>query len=51
MKETLSIRLEEELLTFLRNEAKKDFRNVNNYIEMILTKHMKDTQKQKNPGE
>ena len=39
MKETISLRLESELMEFLRKEAEKDFRSVNNYIEMILKKH------------
>lgn len=51
MKESLTIRLDEELLTFLRDSAKKDFRNVNNYIEMILLKHMHEKQETEKPGE
>jgi hypothetical protein len=54
MKESLTIRLDEKLLTFLRKEAKNDFRNVNNYIEMVLQKHMHEKQpssSNKKPGE
>lgn len=51
MKESLTIRLDEKLLDFLRNAAKEDFRNVNNYIEMVLLKHMQEQQAIKNPGE
>jgi hypothetical protein len=47
MKESITIRLEEELLNFLKSEAKEDFRNVNNYIEMVLTKHMQEKQQTK----
>jgi hypothetical protein len=50
MKESITIRLEEELLNFLKKEAKSDFRNVNNYIEMVLLKHMQDKKKKENPG-
>ena len=51
MKESITIRLEEDLLVFLKTEAKNDFRNVNNYIEMVLQKHMHEKQEQKKSGE
>ena len=51
MKETISLRLEAELMEFLRKEAGKDFRSVNNFVEMILTKYMNEKQATKNPGE
>ena len=51
MKESLTIRLDEKLLDFLRNAATEDFRNVNNYIEMVLLKHMQEQQAIKKPGE
>ena len=44
MKEALSLRLDSELMDFLRKESAKDFRSVNNYVEMILLKHMQDKQ-------
>lgn len=46
MKETISLRLESELLKFLKTEAEGDFRSVNNYIEMILQKHKLEKQKE-----
>ncbi|HZK94375.1 MAG TPA: hypothetical protein VFC67_09225 [Prolixibacteraceae bacterium] len=51
MKENISLRLDSELIEFLKREAKDDFRNVNNYIEMILLKHMQEKQATENPGE
>lgn len=51
MKEVISLRLEQELVNFLKEEAKNDFRNLNNYVEMVLQKHMNEVQKQKNPDE
>jgi len=51
MKEVISLRLEQELVNFLKEEAKSDFRNLNNYVEMILQKHMNEVQKQKKPDE
>ncbi len=47
MKESLTIRLDSELLEFIKKEAKEDFRTVNNYVEMVLQKHMKDKQEEK----
>lgn len=47
MKETISLRLEGELLKFLKTEADADFRSVNNYIEMVLQKHKLEKEKQK----
>lgn len=51
MKETISLRLDAQLLEFLRKEADVDFRSVNNYIEMILKKHMKEQEETKKPAE
>jgi len=51
MKETISLRLDAVLMEFLRKEAGKDFRSVNNFVEMILLKHMQEQQAIKNPGE
>lgn len=50
MKETITLRLDEKLLEFLKKEAAKDFRSVNNYIELILIKHKQEIDKTK-PGE
>lgn len=49
MKETISLRLDAELLDFLKKEAKIDFRSVNNYIEMILLKHMEEQKEKEKP--
>lgn len=51
MKEALSLRLDSELMDFLRKEAAKDFRSVNNYVEMILLKHMKEQEEKEKPAE
>jgi hypothetical protein len=51
MKESLTIRLDAELLEFIRKEAKDDFRTVNNYVEMILLKHMKEQEEKEKPAE
>lgn len=50
MKESVTIRLDAELVEFLKKEAKEDFRSVNNYIEMILLKHMKEQEENKKPA-
>lgn len=44
MKETISLRMDAELMDFIRKAAEKDFRSVNNYIELILKKHMLEEQ-------
>jgi len=51
MKEAISLRLDSDLMDFLRKEAEKDFRSVNNYIEMVLKKHMIEEQEKQKPGE
>lgn len=51
MKEAISLRLESELMDFLRKKSAKDFRSVNNYVEMVLMKHMIEEQQTENPGE
>jgi len=51
MKETISLRLDAGLMEFLRKEAGKDFRSVNNYVEMILLKHMQEQLSTEKPGE
>lgn len=51
MKETISLRLDAVLMDFLRKEAGKDFRSVNNFVEMILLKHMQEQQAKQKPGE
>lgn len=51
MKESVTIRLDSELLEFLKKEAENDFRSVNNYIEMVLKKHMKEEQEKEKPAE
>lgn len=51
MKESVTIRLDSELLDFLKKEAEKDFRSVNNYIEMVLKKHMKEDQEKEKTAE
>lgn len=51
MKENLSLRLDSELLDYLKKEAKEDFRSVNNYIEMILIKHKQEQEEIKKPAE
>lgn len=49
MKEALSLRLESELVDFLRKEASKDFRSINNYVEMILLKHKQEIESKEKP--
>jgi hypothetical protein len=39
MKETVSIRVDSELLKKVRKEAHDDFRSVNNFIELLLVKY------------
>ncbi|MDP3914377.1 MAG: hypothetical protein Q8R96_11660 [Bacteroidota bacterium] len=51
MKENISLRLDSELLDFLKKEAKGDFRSVNNYIEMILQKHMNEQEEKEKTAE
>jgi hypothetical protein len=53
MKETISLRLDQELLAFLRKEADTDFRSVNNLVEMVLKKYKieKEQEENKKPGE
>lgn len=51
MKESLTIRLDSELLEFIKKEAKDDFRTVNNYVEMILLKHKQEQEENKKPAE
>lgn len=51
MKESLTIRLDAELLEFIRKEAKEDFRTVNNYVEMILLKHKQEQEEKEKPAE
>ncbi len=43
--------MDSELMDFLRKQAEKDFRSVNNYIEMVLKKHMIEEQEKENPAE
>lgn len=51
MKEAISLRLESELMDFLRKESAKDFRSVNNYVEMILLKHKQEQEEKEKPAE
>lgn len=51
MKEAISLRLESELMDFLRKKSAKDFRSVNNYVEMVLLKHMIEEQEKEKPAE
>ena len=39
---TFSIRLAPELLEWLEEQAKKDNRSLNNYIETVLIRHKED---------
>jgi len=41
MKRQTAFRLEEELLTGLSKEAKKENRSLNNYVETTLKTHLK----------
>ncbi len=49
MKESLTIRLDNELLAFLKKEAQADFRSVNNYVEMILLKYKLEQEQKEKP--
>ena len=49
MKETISLRLDEELIQFLKKQAEEDFRTTSNYIEMILLKHKKEAESKEKP--
>lgn len=52
MKETISLRMDAELMDFIRKAAEKDFRSVNNYVEMVLKKHMlEELEAKKKPDE
>lgn len=51
MKEALSLRLDSELVDFLRKEAAKDYRSINNYVEMILLKHKQEQEETEKPGD
>lgn len=47
MKETITIRLESELMEKLRKDALKDNRSINNYIETVLMRHYQDQVEEK----
>ena len=49
MKETISLRLDEELIEFLKKQAGIDFRSTSNYIEMILLKHKQEVEAKEKP--
>lgn len=49
MKETISLRLDEELIEFLKKQAVIDFRSTSNYIEMILLKHKQEVEQKEKP--
>lgn len=52
MKETITLRLDGELMENLRKDALKDNRSINNYIETLLKRHYQDDEKEKEkPGE
>ena len=51
MKESITLRLDEELLEFLRKNAEVDYRSVNNFIEMILKKYKKEMEEKEKPGD
>lgn len=50
MKEAISLRLDADLMEFIRKEAEKDVRSVNNFIEMVLTKYKKEIESNEKPG-
>lgn len=51
MKETITIRLDSELMEKLRKDALKDNRSINNYIETILIRNYESQEETKKPGE
>ena len=51
MKESITIRLDSELMEKLRKDAQKDNRSINNFIETVLMRHYQETDRNKKPGE
>ncbi len=50
MKENITLRLETDLIKFLKKRAEEDIRSVNNYVEMVLTKHKQEIEKKEKPS-
>ena len=49
MKETITIRLDEDLMKKLRRDAQRDNRSVNNYIETVLKRHYQEIEQKETP--
>lgn len=47
VKEATSLKLEGEIMKRLREEAKKENRSINNYMETLLMKHFKNVDEKK----
>ena len=51
MKETITIRLDAELMEKLRKDALKDNRSINNYIETVLIRSYEIQEEKEKPAE
>lgn len=49
VKEATSLKLEKEVMEEVREQAKKENRSINNFIETVLIKHFEEKKKE-NPG-
>ena len=49
LKEKISITIDNDILSKLKNEAEKDDRSLSQYINLILKQHIARTEETKNP--
>ncbi len=50
-KTPFSLKLDSDLMDAVKEEAKKEHRPVNNFIEVVLLEYLKKKKETKNPGE